>query len=319
MPARATLSCLAAFMLCSCTPQSGDFFPGYAEGDYIRLAAPLAGTLSKLYVKRGEQAAADAPAFVLEQESERAAREEAVTRVKRAEAQLANLQKGKRPDEVAAVQAQLAQAEAARKLSAADLARQQQLVAAKFISPARLDEARAALARDSARTDELRAQLRVAQLGARPDELAAAAQDLKTAQAQFAQAEWKLEQKSQRIPLAARVDDVLYREGELVPAGSPVVSLLPPQNIKARFFVPEAALGKLALGQTVTLRCDGCPGPIAATVSFIARDAEYTAPLIYSKENRASLVFMIEARPTPQDAVRLHPGQPLEVTLMKTP
>ena len=306
------------FLLAACGERPADYFPGYAEAEYVRLAAPVAGTLQKLYVQRGDQVERDAPAFVLEQESERAAREEAAARVATAQAQLANLEKGRRPDEIAAIQAQLAQAEAARELSAANLTRQEKLVADKFISPANLDEARSALERDRGRVDELQAQLRVARLGARSDEIAAAREELNAARAQLEQAEWRLDQKTQRIPIASKVDDVLFREGEWVPAGSPILSLLPPQNIKLRFFVAEAALGTLRLGQEVSARCDGCPAPVAARISFVSSSPEYTAPLIYSKENRASLVFMIEARPAAEEARRLHPGQPVEVHLAST-
>lgn len=307
----------AAFtvLLSGCDKQRDEFFNGYAEADYIRLASPIGGTLARLHVRRGDHVAAGAPAFELEQESERAARDEAAFRVQHAEAQLANLTKGRRPDEIAALEAQLAQARAAQRLSSADLARQTKLVADKFISPARLDEARAAVERDRAKVNELQAQLRVARLGARPDEIEAAQRDVKAAQAQLAQADWKLQQKSLRIPIAAEAVDVLFREGEWVPPGAPVVSLLAPQHLKARFFVPQEALGRLRLGQQVALSCDGCGAPIPATVSFIAREAEYTAPLIYSRENRSTLVFMIEARPAPADALRLHPGQPIEVRL----
>lgn len=308
------ISCLAA-LLVSCADKAGDAFPGYAEAEYVRLTPAIGGTLVKLYLKRGDKVVAGAPAFVLEQENERAALEEAAARVRRAQAQLADLKKGKRPDEVAAVQAQLAQAEAGLKLSAADLARQKQLVGAKFIAPARLDEAQAAIERDRARVSELRAQLRVARLGARSDAIDGAQQELKTAEAQLAQAQWRLTQKTQRIPTAGEVVDVLYQEGETVPAGSPVLSLLPPHNIKARFFVPEPALATLRLGQELLLQCDGCGAPIPAKVSYISREAEYTSPLIYSKENRSTLVFMIEARPSIDDARRLHPGQPLEIRL----
>lgn len=306
---------LACLLTTSCARHADDFIPGYAEGEYVRIASPIAGTLAKVYVKAGDKVAADAPAFVLEQESERAERAEAQSRVQRAQSQLADVRKGKRPDELAAVKAQLAQAQADYALSAADLARQQKLIDAHFIAPARLDAARAAVARDQARVSELRAQLRVAQLGARSDEIDAAAQDQKAAEAQLAQASWKVDQKVRRIPQAGDVTEVFYREGELVPAGSPVVSMLPPENIKARFFVTEPVVGSLALGQQVSLRCDGCGDPIPATISFIARSAEFTSPFIYSKENRASLVFLVEARPAPQQARRLHPGQPLEVRL----
>ena len=102
-------------------------------------------------------------------------------------------------------------------------------------------------------------------------------------------------------------------QGEWVNTNQPVVSLLPPQNIKARFFVPERELGALRLGQKLALSCDGCAAPIPAAVTFISPQAEYTPPVIYSQQERAKLVFLVEARPAPEDAERLHPGQPLEV------
>lgn len=312
-------SIAAALLLAACAEPANDFYPGYAEAEYVRLTTPIAGTLVKLHVQRGDKVKADAPAFVLEQENERAARAEAAARVQRAAAQLANLKKGRRPDELAAIQAQLTQAEAALALSSSNLVRQKKLVADKFIAPANLDEARAALERDQARLNELRAQMRVAKLGARSDEIDAAEQELKSAQALLAQAEWKLAQKTQRMPAGGDVTDVLYREGEFVQAGSPVVSLLPPQNVKLRFFVPEPALSALRYGQEVSVRCDGCKAAIAAKISYISNAPEYTAPLIYSKENRAALVFMIEARPAPEQAQALHPGQPVEIRLAKAP
>ena len=304
---------IAMLVLGGCAEKPHDFYSGYAEADYVRLASPIGGTLAQLHLKRGDQVARDAPAFALEQDSERAARQEAQARLQHAQAALANLSKGKRPDELAVAQAQLAQGEDALKLSQADLARQSKLVSANFISPAHLDELRAAVLRDQARVRELQAQLRVAHLGGRTDELAAALQDVKAAEAQLAQADWQLAQKTLRVPIASEVVDVLYREGELVPAGAPVVSLLAPEHIRARFFVPQPELGALKLGQDVSLTCDGCKEAIAAKISFIAPEAEYTSPLIYSKENRATLVFMVEALPVAGAAAQLHPGQPLEI------
>jgi HlyD family secretion protein len=301
--------------LAGCGDKASAFYPGYVEADYVRLASPIGGTLARLYVQRGEQLARGAPAFALEQESERAARLDAQAHLARAEATLADLRKGRRPDEIAVARAQLAQAQAALRLSQAAIAREGKLLAARFISPARLDELQSAVQRDAGRVRETQAQLRVATLGARSDELAAAQQDVTSARAQLAQADWRVQQKSQLAPVDARVADVLYREGELVAAGMPVVSLLAPEHVRARFFVPQAQLGALALGQDVSLRCDGCKGALAAKVSFVAPEAEYTAPLIYSKENRATLVFMVEARLAPADARTLHPGQPLEVRL----
>lgn len=306
---------VVAFLTAGCDRSARETHPGYAEGEYVRLAAPFAGSLTTLNVKRGDQVAANAPLFALEQENERAARAEAAARLKRAEAQRNNIGTGKRPDEIAAIRAQLAQAEAAQKLSSAELARTEPLVAAKFLSPTKLDEARTALERDKAHVTELQSQLKVAQLAGRPDELVAAAAEVKAASELLAQAEWRLAQKSQRAPMAAVVIDTLYARGEWVQAGSPVVSLLPPENIKIRFYLPEKQLSTIKIGQAVQVSCDGCAAPFSATVSFVSPQAEYTAPLIYSKENRATLVFMVEARPKAEDAVKLHPGQPVEVRL----
>ncbi|MEO8627862.1 MAG: HlyD family efflux transporter periplasmic adaptor subunit [Betaproteobacteria bacterium] len=309
---------LAAFLMCAssgCAKRAPDTFPGYAEADYVRLASPMSGTLTKLHLQRGDSAAAAAPAFVLEQESENAARQEALSRVERAKAQLADLKKGRRPDELASVRAQIAEAESTLAFSKSDFARMQQLAGDNFISPARLDETRSKLNRDQGRVNDLHAQLRTAQLGARPDEIDAAQKEIDAAMAQVAQAGWRVNQKTQRTPVAGTVIDTLYREGEWVPAGGAVVTLLPPSNIKARFFVGESRLGQLKLGQAVSLSCDGCGTPIGGTISFISPEAEYTSPIIYSKENRASLVFMIEAKPDAAQAARLHPGQPLEVRL----
>jgi HlyD family secretion protein len=293
-------------------PETG-VYNGYAEADYVRLSSPIGGTLKVIYVKRGEPAQANAPAFELEQDSERAAEQEARYRMEQAKAQASNLKLGKRPDELAAAQAQLAQAEAALHLSTANLTRQRQLVADKFLSPASLDEASASVQRDQSRVRELAAQLRVARTGARLDEINAAQEQVKATESQLAQAAWRVAQKAQRTPVAGDVIDVLYREGEWVPAGSPVVQLLPPGNVKARFFVPQAVLGELVLAQAVTISCDGCGAPIEAKLSFIAKEAEFTSPIIYSKENRSSLVYMIEAQPNASQAQRLHAGQPIEV------
>lgn len=306
---------LIAALASGCTRAPDEPFPGYAEGENLRLSSPIAGTVLKLHLQRGDHAGAGVPAFVLEQEVERAAREEADSRVQRAQAQLADLREGERPDELAAIRARRDQAAAALALSTADLGRAERLVAERFYAPASADQLRANVGRDRARVSEMDAQLRTASHGAREQAIAAAEQEVHAAEALLAQAQWRVTQKTQRTALAGDVVDVLFREGEWVPAGAPVLTLLPPANIKARFFVPQAVLGRIAVGAPVSLACDGCGAPINATISFIAREAEYTAPIIFSKENRARLVFMVEARPALADAPRLHPGQPLEVRL----
>lgn len=303
---------LLALAGCYQAPPAG--YPGYVEGEFVRVAAPLSGTLLELAVQRGTQVAKDAPLFTLESEQERAARAEAEARVRQAQATLANLEKARRPPEIAAARAQLAQAQASLRQSEADLARTQKLVADKFLPPQQRDQALAARDRDRGRVAELSQQLQVANLPARADEIAAATADVKAASDALAQAQWRLEQKSQTAPAAGLVADTLYRAGEWVAAGAPVVSLLPPANVKLRFYVPETVVGSLRIGDAVTVRCDGCGADIPAKVRFIATQAEFTPPVIYSRENRANLVFLVEAWPdTPNPA--LHPGLPVEVAL----
>ena len=122
-----------------------------------------------------------------------------------------------------------------------------------------------------------------------------------------------MEQKSVAAPVGGLVHDTYFVEGEWVPAGRPVAAILPPANVKVRFYVPETSLGSISPGMPVEIRCDGCPAPIAGKVTFISAQAEYTPPVLYSKESRAKLVFLIEARP--DGGSNLHPGQPVDVAL----
>jgi HlyD family secretion protein len=290
---------------------------GYVEGEYVYVAAPVAGRLETLHVVRGAPVATAAPLFQLDRASEQPGRDDAAARLARAEANLADLRKGKRPSELESIEAQLAQAQAMLELADAELERRQRLVASNVASREAVDQARAAYERDKARVAELQAELRTAHLGARTDEIQAAEAEVTAARAQLAQAEWRLDQMSQAAPQAGVVVDTLYRPGEWIAAGAPVVSLLPPENVKVRFFVPEPRLGAIELGDEVRVSCDACAAGLIATISYISPDAEYTPPVIYSREMRAKLVYLVEARPRQRTALR--PGQPVDVTLAPAP
>ncbi len=309
----AMLALLVAAALTACDQEPPPAWSGYAEGDPVYVAAPIAGQLLELQVQRGDTVAAGAPLFRIDVTPTRAARAEADARLAAARAEQADAAKGRRPDEVAMSRAQLAQARAQSALADSDLARQQQLIGQGFISAARLDDARATAAQARQRVRELESSLRVAELPARSDQQAAARANAEAASAALEQQQWRESQTRQRAPAAGLVDDTFYRVGEYVNAGQPVVSLLPPSQRKARFYVPEPELASLRQGQAVQLSCDGCGAPIAARVSYISPQPEYTPPVIYSNSQRARLVFLVEARPDPAQAARLHPGQPLEV------
>jgi len=314
-PLRRYLLAFLSLLLAACGPSAEKPLQGYIEGEYARVGAPFAGTLQQLAVQRGDQVAADAPLFVLERENELAARKMAEEQLRGTVARLENLKTGKRPPEVQSVEEQLRQAQAARELSAANLKRQESLFKSGFISDAALDDARTKLKSDDAAVQQLRAQVAMANLPGRPDEIRAAQADADAARQALAQADWRLGQRAVAAPQAGRVNDTYYVVGDFVPAGSPVVSLLAAANVKIRFYVPEPALGRVRPGETVSFTCDSCGAPMTATVSFIADRAEFTPPVLYSKENRAKLVFLVEARPAAAVAAKLNPGQPVDVTL----
>jgi len=312
-PAVAAIAAVLA--VAGCGPDAARPLQGYIEGEYVRVASPFAGTLQQLSVKRGDEVAAAAPLFALERENESAARREAEERLAAAEARLANLRSGKRPPEIEAAAEQLQQARAMRELSAANVKRQQQLFANGFISGAALDDARAQVKRDDARVKELEAVVATTKMPARADEIRAAEADARAAREVVAQSAWRLAQRAVAAPASGLVHDTYYVVGDWVPAGSPVASVLPPGHVKVRFYVAETALGRLKRGQTVMVACDGCAAPVAATIVFIADRAEFTPPVLYSKENRSKLVYLVEAKPATADAAKLHPGQPVDVTL----
>ena len=293
-------------------------FSGYVEAEYVMVTSPLGGTLTRLSVTRGDQVAADAPLFTLDGVAESAAVAEAEGKLRQAEAQLADLLTGKRSDEIQAIVAQRTQAAAALRNSEIELQRQAQLRTTGNTTVKSYDDMRAQRDRDRARVDELEAQLRVARLPGREQEIRAAEHSVDAARGTLGQAEWRLAQKRGTAPAAGLVVDTLFRPGEMVPAGAPVVQLLPPPNLKIRFFVPETAVAHIAPGDRVQVTCDGCPAPVAATVRFVAPQAEYTPPVIYSREQRARLVFMVEARPVDPPA-GLKVGQPVDVTVTPPP
>jgi HlyD family secretion protein len=313
-PSYRVFGSLGLFLLAAaCSGHRQDAFQGYAEGDFVYLSSSQPGRLDRLNVARGEQVAEGSPLFALESGQEQAAQRQAQHQLEAAQAQLEDLKTGRRPVEVAVTRAQLSEAEATARQSDSQHQRDELQYRSGGISKEQLDASRAQADADSAKVRELQHQVEVARLPGRTQQLRAQSEQVEAARAALAEATWKLDQKTMAAPRAGLVYDTLFREGEWVNAGNPVVRMLPPENIKVRFFVPESILGSLKTGHSVSVRCDGCGADVPAQISYISEQSEYTPPVIYSNETRVKLTYMIEAHPSPQDAPKLHPGQPLEV------
>ncbi|MCI3206672.1 MULTISPECIES: HlyD family efflux transporter periplasmic adaptor subunit [Pandoraea] len=310
-----TLAAVATFaLLAGCGDGGPKPWQGYVEGEFVYVASSQAGTLQTLSVARGQQVKTGDALFDLEATFEIAAQAHARETLASAEAQLRDLGTGKRPDEIAVSAAQLQQAIAERDKAVTQFDRDQAQYAAGGISREQLDASRAGARSTTARVQELQSSLAVARLPGREAQRQSQAAQVDVARASLAQADWQLAQKHAVANAPGRVYDTMYRVGEWVAAGSPVVRLLPPANIKVRFFVPQAALGDLHAGQTVHIACDGCGAGVDARITYVANQAEYTPPVIYSNDTRDKLVYMIEAHPAPADAIKLNPGQPVQVS-----
>lgn len=303
-----SFSCL----LSACQRDSPPPWQGYGEGEYLYLASPRSGQLQALNVRKGETVNAGTPLFQLDPEPEKTSVAEARRRLEQAGFRRDDLGSGARPSEIATLAAQRDQARAARDLAEAEYLRQKNLFAAKVTTQEQLDRSRAEREKTQAAVAELDARLTTARLGGRTNQRQALSAEAAALSETLHQAEWNLGQKNLSAPKSGLVFDTLFEPGELVPAGRPVVILLPEEGRKALFYVPEEQLAGLRPGGKVKLHFDS--GDLAATISYISPQAEFTPPVIYSRESRTKLVYLVEARPERSMATRLKPGQPLEVS-----
>lgn len=320
-PRRASVALLilvvASALAAGCTDGRSQPLQGYVEGEFVLVSSPRGGTLKRLAIARGDAVERGDPLFAIDDSVEQAAVDEAQARVQAAQARIENLSASRRVAEIDALKQQVAAARASLALSEESLRQQRRLHSQGFVSRASLDAARSAHDRDAAQLAQAQALVREAETSiGREPEIAAARAELEAARAAREQAATRVEQMAPAAPSNARVADTYFRVGESVPTNAPVVSLLPPQNVKLRFFVPQAQVGTLRIDDAVRARCDGCDAPIDARIVFIAPQAEFTPPVIYGEHARQKLVFLVEARPSPTAAARLHPGQPVDVEIV---
>lgn len=307
-----------ALLNVACNEEKATGYQGYIEGEYVYLAAPQAGYLKSLDAARGSRVEAGQAVFAIATDPDAQALAEAEARAGSAREKVENLKEPRRPPEIATLEANLQAALASQRLARTRLNQQESLARAKFVSQAALDEARSAFEQTSAQVEANRQQLATyrSTLG-RQSEVRGAEADLQATAALAEQKRWVVERKAVSAPSAGEVSETYYRPGEWVPAGAAVASLLPDARRRLRFYVPETNLAALKPGQKVEAGCDGCASPIRATIDFIAAQAEYTPPVIYSRGSREKLVFRVEAVPDPAQAASLRPGLPVDVHVIE--
>ncbi|HEY1710186.1 MAG TPA: efflux RND transporter periplasmic adaptor subunit [Rhizomicrobium sp.] len=267
------LSLLLLLLLGACGQTDDKVWLGYGEGDNAFIGAPQPGWVTHLYVQRGQVVKRGDLLFTLDDAHERAARDQTASTL-------------------AQMRAALTQQQANLTYNAKQLSRQTGLARANAGTPTQLDLAQSNFRQSGAQITQ--AQSQIAQQEAALDS-----------------ADYALAQRRVVAQTDGHVEDIYYREGEYVAASVPVLSVLPPDNVYVRFFVPESQLSKVHLGQKVKISCDGCAANIEATITFIAQQEEFTPPVIFSETNREKLVFKLEARAP--GGLKLNPGQPVDV------
>ena len=287
---------------------------GYAEADFIKVGPTQQGLVTTLHVGRGDRVVLGQPLFEQDPTVDRAATEQAERLLRQAEAQLANLQNPSKATEIAQAEANVVDMQAARDRVAADLARNRELLKTGSSTAQIVDQENADVRSAEAKISAMRAALENSRAAiGRPQEIEAQRAAVDAARAAVAQARWRLDQRSVAAPATGTIADVLAQPGETLAAGAPVVSLLPPQNVFVRFFIPERGLANVHVGSPVALVCDGCPPDLKGQVSFIAPQAEYTPPFIYSETTKAKFVYLAEARLREAPTAPLNPGEPVTV------
>lgn len=269
---RRALAFAFLLLLAGCGKDDDDAWLGYAVGDNAFVAAPQAGWVARLGVQRGDVVKVGQLLFALDDVSQASARDQAIATL----------------DQMAG---QMREAEANLDLTHRELIRQSGLLRAA---------AGTKQAYDIAKSNYQQAVARIAQIDAQEAQ----------ARATLANARYQLSERDVVARTSGRIEDVFFRAGEYAPAMTPVVSILPPQNVFVRFFVPETQFARVKLGQRVAINCDGC-ATLTATVTFIAQQEEFTPPVIFSNGSREKLVFKIEARA--RGGLKLNPGQPVQV------
>lgn len=287
------------------------FATGYVEGAFTLVAPVEIAQIRTVHVRRGDRVAANMTLAEMETRDAEIALDRAGAALDQALSHLADLRQGKRAEEIRVIEAALASAEAQAREANRQKDRMTSLAARGVVNEAQRDDAVTAADVAEATLAQVRADLAVARLPARPQAIAEAEAAVAVARAERDRAAWNLDQRRLTLPEPVTVFDVIRTPGEIAGPSAPVLSVLGADAVKLRLYIPEAAFGTVAVGDALVIGCDGCADGLTARVTYVANEAEFTPPVIYSLENRQKLVYLVEARPDPGSGLK--PGQIVDV------
>mgnify|MGYP001220153711 FL=1 len=306
---------LVASLFAGCLPPE-PVAVGYVEGEYVLLAPLENAQVRSVSVRRGDAVTVGQVLATVEGADAEIAVAQSEAALAQAKAQLADLKQGKRPEEIAVLEAALRSAEAQAAEARRVMTRTEELKQKGIATQADLDKAATSLEIAEAAVGKARADLEVAKLPARPEAIEAAQHQVDQAEASLEQARWRLSQRRIIAPSTGRISDVIRHAGDLAGPAAPILSMLPDGAVKIKFYVREGEFSSIAVGDRLAVRCDGWPDGLTARVSYVAPDPEFTPPVIYSLESRQKLSHLVEAKPE-GNAAALQPGQIVDVALTR--
>jgi HlyD family secretion protein len=292
------------------------FAVGYVEGEFALIAPVEVARISAVLARRGDRVKAGEALVEMQRRDAEIALARAQAELARAQSQLADIEQGKRPEEVAMFEAALTSARVQMREAERELARNNDLFDRAVISQAHLDAALTIRDIAGAKVAELEASLAVARLPARPDQIAAAKAVVAQQQATLDNSQWRFENRTLVSPETGLVFDIIRHTGEIAGPQQPVLSVLPDGATKLRLYIPETSLQAVSVGTILNVSCDGCGAGMKAQVNYISDHPEFTPPVIYSLQSRQKLVVLIEAKPL-ANAIALKPGQIVDVQIQR--
>jgi len=306
---------ISFLFIAGCSKQQQTSYQGYIEGDFVFVSSNMSGHIQKLFADKGDSVKMGQPLFELDQEPEASQLESAIQKLDQQQKSLEDLIKGRRETIIRGIEAKRKQVSANLKLADKAVKRRQSLLKSGAIDAESVDEAVSNQLQLQERYVELTESLKEAKLGARASKIKAQEAAVASAEAAVKEAKWRLSQKTVNSPISGLVFDDFFEVGEFVPIARPVFSLLAPDQLKVVFYVPEKTFSQIHVSQNIYFSCDNCKKTYETKISFIAPEAEYTPPVIFSEESRQKLVYRVEALLTPNVAMQLNTGQPVDVFL----
>lgn len=306
---------LFLFLLGGCFQDDSYSLQGYVEGEYTQLASSLEGRLRNLYVSRGQTVVSGQPLFALDPEPEASQLTKALSNLASEKSKLQDYMSGQRSTVLAGIIAQKEQAQADLELAQNNFNRTSQLFQKGIVSRSNYDDALAKLKLNQQKVNQFEQNIQEAELGERQYRILQQTGLVKAAEAEVAEARWRVAQKSIVAPEAGLIYNTFFNEGELVTPNQPVVSLLAPRYVYIVFYIPEPLRSSLKINERVYFDCDGCGRRYEAFINYISPEAEYTPPVIYSRDSRQKLVYRIQAKLPLEVSKKVNPGQPVDILI----